>query len=105
MRSNAAFAKACSASAGRAVLLPLAPQVTQVRNTVLVERQTVTLPLDHAFGFELADVGPAAIECCASADALMVAGFLDSGREAGFATDGLSVEAISAIVLGPIFGT
>jgi len=27
-----------------------------------VEREAVTLLLDHAFGFELADVGPAAIE-------------------------------------------
>ena len=43
-------------------LLPLAPQVSQVGNAALVEREAVTLPLDHAFGFELADVGPAAIE-------------------------------------------
>jgi hypothetical protein len=42
--------------------LPLAPQVSQVGNAALVEREAVTLPLDHAFGFELADVGPAAIE-------------------------------------------
>ena len=40
----------------------LAPQVSQVGNAALIERETVTLPLDHAFGFELADVGPAAIE-------------------------------------------
>ena len=43
-------------------LLPLAPQVSQVDNAALIEREAVTLPLDHAFGFELADVGPAAIE-------------------------------------------
>jgi hypothetical protein len=36
-------------------LLPLAPQVSQVSNAALVEREAVTLPLDH-------DVGPAAIE-------------------------------------------
>ena len=43
-------------------LPPLAPQVSQVGNAALVEREAVTLPLDHAFGFELADVGPAAIK-------------------------------------------
>jgi hypothetical protein len=40
----------------------LAPQVSQVSDAVLVEREAVALPPDHAFGFELADVGPAAIE-------------------------------------------
>ena len=39
-----------------------APRVSEVGNAALVEREAVTLPLDHAFGFELADVGPAAIE-------------------------------------------
>ena len=39
----------------------LAPQGSQVGNAALVEREAVTLPLDYAFGFELADVGPAAI--------------------------------------------
>src|SRR5439155_4617595 len=43
-------------------LLPLPPQVSQVGNAALVEREAVTLPLDHAFGFELADIGPTAIE-------------------------------------------
>jgi hypothetical protein len=43
-------------------LLPLAPQISQVGNAALVEREAVTLALDHTFGFELADVGPAAIE-------------------------------------------
>ena len=42
-------------------LLPLAPQVSQVGNAALIEREATTLPLEHAFGFELADVGPAAI--------------------------------------------
>jgi hypothetical protein len=39
----------------------LAPQVSQ-GNAALVEREAVTLPLDHALGFELVDIGPAAIE-------------------------------------------
>jgi hypothetical protein len=39
-----------------------AMQVSQVGNAAWVEREAVTLPLDHAFGFELADVTPAAIE-------------------------------------------
>jgi hypothetical protein len=43
-------------------LLPLAPQISQVGNTVRIEQEAATWPLDHAFGFELADVGPAAIE-------------------------------------------
>ena len=43
-------------------LLPFAPQVSQVGHAALIEREAVTLALDHAFGFELADVGPAAIE-------------------------------------------
>jgi len=44
------------------ILLTLAPEVSQVGNAALIERVAVTLPLDHAFGFELADVGPPAIE-------------------------------------------
>jgi hypothetical protein len=39
----------------------LAPQVSQ-GNAARVEREAVTLPLDHAFCFELAEVTPAAIE-------------------------------------------
>ena len=31
-------------------------------NAALMERKANTLPLDHAFGFELANVGPAAIK-------------------------------------------
>jgi hypothetical protein len=34
----------------------LTPQVSQVGNAALVEREAVTLTLDYAFGFELADV-------------------------------------------------
>ena len=34
----------------------------KVGNAALVEREAVTLPLDYAFGFEFADVGPGAIE-------------------------------------------
>src|SRR6267142_1745838 len=40
----------------------LAPQVSQIGSAAVIEREAVTLPLDHAFGFELADVGAAAIE-------------------------------------------
>jgi hypothetical protein len=40
---------------------PLTPQET-LGDAALVEREAVTLPLDHAFGFELADVRAAAIE-------------------------------------------
>ena len=46
----------------RAGLLPLAPQVSQLGNAALIEREAVTVPLDNAFGFEIADVGSAAIE-------------------------------------------
>ena len=66
-------------------LLPLTPQVSQVGNAALVEREAVTLPLDHAFGFELADVVRQQSRCTASADALTVAGFLDRDREADLA--------------------
>jgi hypothetical protein len=37
-------------------------QVSEVSNAALIEREAVTLPLDRAFGFELGDVGAAAIE-------------------------------------------
>jgi hypothetical protein len=36
--------------------------VAKIGHTALVEREAVTLPLDHAFGFELPDVGRAAIK-------------------------------------------
>jgi hypothetical protein len=62
-------------------LPPLAPQVSQVGDAALVEREAVTLPLDHAIGFELADVGSGLqSRCSASADALTVARFLRPGR-------------------------
>jgi hypothetical protein len=40
----------------------LATQVSEVGNAALVEREAAALPLDHALGFELPDVGPAAVE-------------------------------------------
>ena len=40
----------------------LAPQISQIGSAALIEREAITLPPDRAFGFELADVGPAAIE-------------------------------------------
>jgi hypothetical protein len=44
-------------------LPPLAPQnISDRANAALIEREAAALPLDHAFGFELADVGPATIE-------------------------------------------
>jgi hypothetical protein len=39
-----------------------APQVSKVGNAALVEWEAIALPLDHAFGFEPADVAPAAIK-------------------------------------------
>ena len=45
-------------------LPPLAPQVSQVGNAALVEREAAAIgrTVQHAFGFELHDVSPAAIE-------------------------------------------
>jgi len=40
----------------------LAPQLLQIGHAALIELEVVALPLDHAFGFELADVGVAAIK-------------------------------------------
>ena len=79
-------------------LPPLAPQVSQVGNAALVEREAVTLPLDHAFGFELADIGPAAIkmlgQCRRSYGRLRI-------RER-LGADGRSMETVSAIVFVPV---
>jgi hypothetical protein len=75
-------------------LLPLAPQVSQVGNAALVEREAVTLPLDHAFGFELADIRAAAIEVLRKC--LTVAGLADRRRKTGLAT-GATVSVISVI--------
>jgi hypothetical protein len=66
-------------------LLALPPQVSQVGSAALVEREAVTFPLDHAFGFELADVVREQSRCSASADALTVACFLDRDQEADLA--------------------
>ena len=76
-------------------------RLSQVGNAALIEREAVTLPLDHAFGFELAYVGPAASRCCANADALT--GLVDRRREtAALATDGRLVATVSAIVFVPV---
>jgi hypothetical protein len=83
-------------------LSPLAPQVSQVGNAALVEGEAGTLPLDHAFGFELADVGRSAIEVqrqCQCADRL---GLLDRSRETGLVMDGRSMATVSAIVFVPV---
>ena len=58
-------------------------------------REAVILPLDHAFGFELADVGPAAIEMqrqCRHADGrgLWIASRDMSGDGRAINGDGLS---------------
>ena len=58
-------------------LLPLASQISEVGNTALIEREAVTLSLDHTFGFEFADVGPGAIEVqrqCRCADSRGLSG-------------------------------
>jgi hypothetical protein len=85
----------CSVGLRARRLLPLAPLVSQVGNAALVEREAVTLPLEHAIGFELAEVGPAAIEVLRQFRALTVAGFLDRARETGLATDWRSIAAAS----------
>jgi hypothetical protein len=62
----------------------------------LVEREAVTSPLDHAFGFELVDIGPAAIEMlrqCGRAD----------GRVApscGRAFNGYGIRHLSVLLVG-----
>ena len=45
-----------------ATLLMLAPQVSEIGDAALIEWEAVTLQMDHAFGFELRDLGPAAIK-------------------------------------------
>jgi hypothetical protein len=61
-----------------------------VGNAALVEREAATLPLDDALGFELADVGPGAIEVQRQCR-----------RAAASATDGPSTVTVSGIVLVP----
>ena len=60
-------------------------RLSQVGNAALIEREAAALPLDHAFGFELADVVREQSRCSASADALTVACFLDRDQEADLA--------------------
>ena len=80
-------------------LLPLAPQVSQVGNAALVEREAVTLPLDHAFGFELADVGSAAIKVLRQCRRVDGRGLSGTGARDGLGEGGrLMVTAVSAIV-------
>jgi hypothetical protein len=79
-------------------LPPLAPKVSDVGNAALIEREAVTLPLNHAFGFELADVVPGCNRGAALADARTVAGFLDRGRETGSATSA----TVSVICVIPV---
>jgi hypothetical protein len=66
----------------------------------MVEREAVTLPLDHAFGFELANVCPAAIEVhgqCRRADGRGLSGSrLGDGR--AIIGDGLSHRVRSCCV-------
>jgi hypothetical protein len=81
-------------------LPPLAPQVSQVSNAVLVKREAVTLPLDHAFGLPM--YVRLQSRCRANADALTVAGFLDGGRELGLATRGRSMVTVSVIAFVPV---
>ena len=80
----------------------LARQGSQVDNVALIEREAFTLALEHAFGFELADVGPAAIKVQRYADALTVAGFLDRGRGTGLATGARSMATVSVISVIPV---
>jgi hypothetical protein len=63
MRNNVALAEARSASgAGRGDCRRWRRKVSQVGNADLIELEAVTLPLQHAYGFELANVGAAAIK-------------------------------------------
>ena len=75
-------AKMRAETARKARRLPsLAPQVSQIGKAALVERKNVTLPLDYAFGFELPDVGPAAIKVLRQCRRVDGRGFLDRDRE------------------------
>jgi hypothetical protein len=96
MRSSAAFADACSVSA--AARGDCRRSRASISDRQRGSGRAASLPLD-AFGFELADVSPAAIEVqrlCLRADG---AGFLDRGLETGLAaTDGRSMVTASVIV-------
>ena len=61
-RISSDFARCKSASASARGDRRCSRRKSQVVNAALIEREAVTLPLDRAFGFELADVGPAAIK-------------------------------------------
>ena len=56
---------------------------SDVGNAALIEREVITVSLDHTFGFELANVGAGAIEVqrqCRSADGLGPSGSRSRGR-------------------------
>jgi hypothetical protein len=77
----------------------------QIGNSALVEREAVTLPLDDAFCFELADVGPAAIELqgqCRRADGRGISG--SRLRDRRLAAGGLSIGTVSVIGVIPVVG-
>ena len=76
-----------------------ATRFSRLGNAALVEREAVTLPLDHAIGFELGDIGPAAIEMQRQrrrADGRGLSGSPSTGRLGGG-------RAISADDLGQLF--
>ena len=82
----------------------LAPQVSQVGNAALVEREAVT---HLAVGSRLrlracrCEVRLQS-RCSANADALTVAGFLGRGRETGLATERRLLATVSGIACGPV---
>jgi hypothetical protein len=71
----------------------LVAQVSRVGNSALIKREAITLPLDHAFGVELADVGSAAIEVhcqCRRADGRVLSGSRPRSDWRAIIGDGLS---------------
>jgi len=84
-------------------LPPLAPQVSQIDNAAQLEREAVTLPLDHASASSFRCKVHLQSRCCASADALAVAGLADRLREiAALAAGGRSLATVAAIVFVPV---
>ncbi|WP_426613806.1 hypothetical protein [Bradyrhizobium sp. McL0616] len=71
---SAIWMRSISVSVGLMARRPLAltPQEAQVSHPRRIEIEAVAVPLDHAFSFQLADVGGLQSRCCASADALTV---------------------------------
>jgi len=77
-------------------LPPLAPQVSEVRNAALVELEAAPWRWITPSASSLLMYVRLQSRCCASADALTVAGFLDRGRETLMAT-GATVSVVSVI--------